>query len=284
MKVHIFGNSPSPSVAIYGLQRAAQGHQDEYGTDSKEFVMRNFYVDDGLTSAPIEEDAIDLLKRTQEMLAASNLKLHKIASNSNKVMTAFAPEDLAKDLKNFNLGADPLPLQRSLELIWNLESDSFSFQVSHEEKPFTKRGILSTVQSLYDPLGFMAPITVQGKSLVRELSSKEYDWDDPLPSDKQVTWKLWKESLLELEKLHIKRRYVPISLASSQRRELCLFSDASTQAIAAVAYLCVTNDENQCHIGFIMGKAKLAPHPAHTVPRLELCAAVLAADGGRDLQ
>ncbi|KAL0167347.1 hypothetical protein M9458_039191, partial [Cirrhinus mrigala] len=52
MKVHIFGNSPSPSVAIYGLKRAAQEYQDEYGTDSKEFVMRNFYVDDGLTSVP----------------------------------------------------------------------------------------------------------------------------------------------------------------------------------------------------------------------------------------
>lgn len=278
MKVHIFGNSPSPSVAIYGLRRAAQEHQDKYGTDSKEFVMRNFYVDDGLTSVPTEEEAIDLLKRTQKLLAASNLKLHKIASNSSKVMTAFAPEDLAKDLKDLNLGADPLPLQRSLGLIWNLESDSFSFQVSHEEKPFTKRGILSTVQSLYDPIGFVAPITVQGKALIRELSSKEYDWDDPLPSDKQVSWKSWEESLLELEKLHIKRRYVPIPLSSSQRRELCLFSDASTQAIAAVAYLRAISDENQCHIGFIMGKAKLAPHPAHTVPRLELCAAVLAAE------
>ncbi len=163
-------------------------------------------------------------------------------------------------------------------MIWNLESDSFGFQVSQEEKPFTKRGILSTVQSLYDPLGFVAPITIQGKVLIRELSSKEYDWDDPLPSDKQVSWKLWKESLLELEKLHFKRRYVPIPLVSSQSRELCLFSDASTQAIAAVAYLRVTNDENQCHVGFVMGKAKLAPHPAHTVPRLELCAAVLAAE------
>ncbi len=103
MKVHIFGNSPSPSVAIYGLRRAAQEHQDEYGTDSKEFVMRNFYVDDGLTSVPTEEEAIDLLQRTQKMLAASNLKLHKIASNSSKVMTAFAPGDLAKDLKTSTL-------------------------------------------------------------------------------------------------------------------------------------------------------------------------------------
>ncbi|RXN03515.1 hypothetical protein ROHU_013330 [Labeo rohita] len=135
-----------------------------------------------------------------------------------------------------------------------------------------------TVQSIYDPLGFVAPITIQGKVLIRELSSKEYDWDDPLPPDKQESWKLWRESLLELEKLHFKRRYVPMPLVSSQSRELCLFSDASTQAIAAVAYLRVTNDEDQCHVGFVMGKAKLAPHPAHTVPRLELCAAVLATE------
>jgi len=278
MKVDIFGNSPSPSVAIYGLRRATQEHQDEYGSDSKEFVMRNVYVDDGLTSVPTEEEAIDLLKRTQKMLAASNLKLHKIASNSSKVMKAFDPEDFAKDLKDLDFGVDPLPLQRSLGLIWNLESDSFGFQVSHEEKPFTKRGILSTVQSLYDPLGFVAPITVQGKARVRELSSEEYDWDDPLPSDKQESWKLWKESLRELEKIHIKRRYVSIPLTSSQSQELCLFSDASTQAIAAVAYLRVNNDENQFHVGLIMGKAKLAPQPVHTVPRLELCAAVLAAE------
>lgn len=154
--------------------------------------MRNFYVDDGLTFVPTEEEAVDLLKRTQKMLAASNLKLHKSASNSNKVMIAFAPKDLAKDLKDLKLGAGPLSLQWSHGLIWNLESDSFRFQVSHEEKLFTKRGILSTVQSLYDPLGFVAHITVQGKALVREQSSKEYDWDDPLPSDKQVSWKLWK--------------------------------------------------------------------------------------------
>lgn len=137
-----------------------------------------------MTPIPTEEEAIDLLKRTQKILAASNLKLHKIASNSSKVMKAFAPEDLAKDLKDINLGADPLPLQWSLGLMWNLESDSFGFQVSLKEKPFTKRGILSTVQSLYDPLGFVSPITVQGKALVRELSSKEYDCDNPLPSDK----------------------------------------------------------------------------------------------------
>lgn len=170
MKVHVFGNSPSPAVAIYGLRRAALVGEMDHGKDAKQFVIRNFYVDDGLTSLPTKTQAIDLLQETQKMLAESNLRLHKIASNSSKVIEAFSANDLAKDLKDLNLGTDPLPLQRSLGVSWNLESDAFTFQVSREEKPFTKRGVLSTVNSLYDPLGVAAPITVQGKALIRELT------------------------------------------------------------------------------------------------------------------
>lgn len=85
-----------------------------------------FYVDDGLTSVATPEEAIDLLSRTREMLAESNLRLHKVASNSSQVMEAFPVEDRAKDLKDLDLGVDPLPLQRSLGLSWNLETDSFT--------------------------------------------------------------------------------------------------------------------------------------------------------------
>lgn len=278
MNVHVFGNSPSPAVAIYGLRRAAQAGEEKHGTDARQFISRCFYVDDGLTSLPTEEEAVSLLKRTKEMLAESNIHLHKIASNSHTVMESFAPEDLAKDLKNLDLGGDPLPVQRSLGLSWNLESDSFLFKTSWEERPFTKRGVLSTVNSLYDPLGFVAPITVQGKALMRELTSEHCEWDDPLPADKEQYWRAWRESLKDLEQLSIPRPYVPASLCSTQRREICVFSDASTIAIAAVAYLRVVDSAGQCHLGFVMGKAKLAPRPAHTIPRLELCAAVLAVE------
>lgn len=100
----MFGNSPSPVVAIYGLRWAAQKGEEEHGTDAKQFVMRNFYVDDGLTSFSSDEEAIDILKRTIEMLAESSVRLHKIASNSSKVMEAFIPEDRAKYLKDLDLG------------------------------------------------------------------------------------------------------------------------------------------------------------------------------------
>ena len=59
---------------------------------------------------------------------------------------------------------------------------------------------------------------------------------------------------------------------------MCVFSDASAKAVAAVAYIKVTDAAVNKHVGFVMGKAKLAPQPEHTIPRLELCAAVLAVE------
>lgn len=79
---------------------------------------------------------------------------------------------------------ESLPPQRSLGLSWNLDTDSFTFRVSQEEKPLTKRGILSTVNSLFDPLEFAASVTVGGKNIMRELSVEQYDCDALLPTTK----------------------------------------------------------------------------------------------------
>jgi hypothetical protein len=65
MKVHVFGNSPSPSVATYGLRRTADQAESKIGSDVKSFVDRNFYVDDAWSSHPTADEAIDLLNRTK---------------------------------------------------------------------------------------------------------------------------------------------------------------------------------------------------------------------------
>lgn len=77
-------------------------------------------MDDGLNSVSTPEGAIDLFRNTQKTLE-SNLRLHKIASNSKTVMEAFPKEDHAKDLKDLDLGVDSLPVQHSLGLTWNLD-------------------------------------------------------------------------------------------------------------------------------------------------------------------
>ncbi|KAL0159384.1 hypothetical protein M9458_043109, partial [Cirrhinus mrigala] len=100
MKVHIFGNRPSPAVAIYGLQRAIREGAQEHGADTVKFVERNFYVDDGLVSIPSEAEATSLL---QASLAETNLRLHKFASNSPTVGPL---EDCAPVIKELDLSED----------------------------------------------------------------------------------------------------------------------------------------------------------------------------------
>ncbi|XP_064462763.1 uncharacterized protein LOC135373596 [Ornithodoros turicata] len=165
-------------------------------------------------------------------------------------------------------------MQRSLGLSWNLRADTFTFGVPARDTPSTRRGVLSTVNSLYDPLGMTAPVTVQGRLLLRELTSCAIDCDAPLVLDDE--WQTWKDSLRALQRLEIPRRYVAESATNDRRREICVSSDASEKIIAAVAYIRVTDSKGTPHVGFVFGKAKLAPQPEQTIPRLELCAAVLA--------
>ncbi|XP_068506561.1 uncharacterized protein [Syngnathus scovelli] len=278
MRVHVFGNSPSPAVAIYGLRRAAKKGEARYGTDTTQFVHRHFYVDDGLVSLPTESAAIDLLKPTCASLAESNLKLHKIASNSVTVMKAFEPEKLASGIRELGHNDDSLPAQRSLGLCWDINTDMLTFDVAIADKPYTRRGVLSVVNSVFDPLGLAAPVTIKGRLLLRELSSGVQDWDTPLPDEKASMWKTWESSLKELSSLHVPRCYVSMSLSEPRYTELCVFCDASNWAIGAVAYLRAVSKEGHCKVGFVMGKARLSPQPEATIPRLQLCGAVLAVE------
>lgn len=186
-------------------------------------------------------------------------------------MRAFPPEDLAKGLKDLDLNTDLPPIQRSIGVSWDVSDDVFTFQVSVAEKPYTRRGVLSTIKSLFDPLGFAAPVSIQGRSLLRELTTEACDWDDPLLEEKFREWKLWRDSVKELEQVKIPGQYTSVSLSQAQRKELCVFCDASTTAIAAVPYLRLTDASSNTDVGLIFGKAKLVPRPETTVPRLELC-------------
>ena len=161
---------------------------------------------------------------------------------------------------------------------WDLRSDCFTFQSPTDVKPFTRRGVLSVVNSLFDPLGFVAPETIQGKLFLREFLSITTDWDEPLPKERLSDWESWKSSLKHFEELRIPRTYSSLSFSQATEKEVHIFSDASEQVIAAVAYLKISPKEGPSEVGCILGKAKVAPFHGHTIPRLELCGAVLAVE------
>ncbi|XP_033728036.1 uncharacterized protein LOC117317344 [Pecten maximus] len=273
MTRHVFGNSPSPSIATFGLRETVASAD----TDVKRFVEDNFYVDDGLTSVDTPEEAIGLLWRTQDVLRKEgNIRLHKITSNNLNVLNAFPKDDLAKDLVSYDLELSETPPQRSLGISWDIASDSFTFRVSKAVQPYTKRGVLSTINSLYDPIGFLSPVVIKGKLIMRDIMCTGLDWDDPLPPGTYSQWCEWRASLSLLEDLSIPRAYAYVTTCNVVRRELHIFSDASQKAIGAVVYMKIVDDQGKQHLSFVLGKAKVAPSHGHTIPRLELCAALLA--------
>lgn len=77
------------------------------------------------------------------------------------------------------------PVQRSLGISGDINPDVFTFifKISSDQKPFTRREVLSTINRLFEPppLGFASPVTVQGNILFWHMlqTSSGTDWDNP---------------------------------------------------------------------------------------------------------
>ena len=169
MRVHVFGNTPSPAVATYGFRLTVEGAEESV----KRYVCRDFYVDDGLSSVPTSEEAV--------LMDEGKIRLHKISSNSVDVMEAFSADDLEKNIRSIQICSEELPVQQSLGLAWDLNYDTLTFNSPIQGNPFTKRGLLSTVNSLFDPLGLISPVVIHGRVLMREITEESVDWNQPLP-------------------------------------------------------------------------------------------------------
>ena len=283
MNVHLFGAASSPGCANFGLHQTAQEGVSEFGEDIANFLRNDFYVDDGLKSVKIKEDATRLITKSEAICARAGLRLHKFASNSVEVLEAVPVDDCAKEIKDLDLRHDTLPIQRSLGTCWCMESDTFKFRITLKDKPFTRRGILSTVSSLYDPLGIVSPVVLKGKLMLRELVQQKADWDDPVPEEMRPRWEKWRAELKELEKLEIQRCVKPPNFRELKSAEIHSFADASQFAVGQVSYLRLVNEDAQVHVSFLMGKARVAPLKLISIPRLELTAAVISVNVAQEL-
>ena len=160
--------------------------------------------------------------------------------------------------------------------MWEAERDVFTFQVHQpliDNKAPTKRNVLSAIASLFDPLQFLAPFTVRAKVLMQEIWMAGVDWDDELPENLKAKWEKWVLELPQLSNVAVPRclrRAYPESI------ELHLFSDASNDAFASVAYLVCRYQDSSPSSRLIASKCRVSPVKAMTIPRLELMGAVLS--------
>ena len=134
------------------------------------------------------------------------------------------------------------------------------------------------MQSLFDPIGFLAPVLLQAKILLRktwEGDLARLKWDDPLPKELVHEMVEFFLQLYDVEDLEFQRSLWPKENVVG-KPELIVFSDGSVLAFGTVAYVRWKLETGSWWTSLIMAKSKIAPKNRITVPRLELNGAVLA--------
>ena len=237
-------------------------------------MLRNFYVDDCLKSVRTEEDGINLVKDLCDLLDKGGFKLTKWISNNRHVLQTIPEERKAKGIVNVDLDYDVLTTQRALGVYWNIETDCFSFTQVPKKQPLTRRGLLSVVSSVYDPLGMISPFILTAKKIMQNLTREKIAWDDILPSKEMKMWITWQSSLPLLKEITV-TEYLEIT-DTAINYELHHFSDASEIGYGSVSYLRVTDNQNNVRCALMMSRSRLAPLKITTIPRLELSAATLS--------
>ena len=280
MTSQIFGAASSGYNATLGLRACADDGIGQFDADVIRSVHRNFYVDDYLMSVSDVPTAKSYIDQLQRLLAAGGFRLHKWMSSERDVLEAIVPSERAGTVKEIT-DETTLPCERALGVTWNVERDGFVIDVDLKEKaadlPVTKRTILSIAATLFDPLGFVAPVTLMPKLLMQELCRLHLDWDDQAPENIQEDWKNWLEELPSLKDICVPRCFKPKVFRNEIPNEIHHFCDASEKGYGAVSYLKMSDENNHARISFLIGKSRLAPLKPMTIPRLELCGAVLAA-------
>ena len=139
MLVHIFRAKSSPCCANKALLQTANDNESKCGKDVADVVRRNFYVDDLLKSTTTIEKATDLALKLIDLLAQGGFRLTKFMSNRKEVLRKIPVGERATPALDLDL--DKLPINRTLGLSWDAETDEFYFSSVKTDKPSTKRGI-----------------------------------------------------------------------------------------------------------------------------------------------
>ena len=246
-KVVLFGATCSP----YLLQETLYTHLSQ-NTEGNDFLDK-FYVDnykntyDNQTELVLDKVRLDYAMNKASMWVGNN--------------------------EHFN---SLLPVtQNVLGISWNPYTDNMNIVVGgkliHEDSwRYTKRKVLSLVSSVFDPLGWVSPLTIRGKFFLQTLWKEKMGWDQTLNAE-QI--KVIRDILLDLQRVlkfsfprHILHEHI----------ELHVFTDTSSRAYGAAVY---TVDSKLTRSNLLISKAGAAPCRENclTIPKLELTTSLIGA-------
>ena len=270
MTSHLFGGVWCASSSTFALRKII----DDVSTSElvSDTICRSFYVDDMLSSVRSRDEAVEVIESTKLALQHGGFRLTKYVVNDAQLLQRIDVVDRAKEVKEIA----PQMCSKALGNKWDVTDDVFFF-TSDDKSPavVTRRSMLSRISSMYDPLGLVSPVVIQGKMLFQESTRLKLAWDETVPSELAFRWTAWLISLGRISSLRFPRCVIPAEFVDGSV-ELHHFCDASEVGYGACTYVRVINQRGQIHVSLLISKNRLAPVKPVTIPRLELLAAVVA--------
>lgn len=283
MDVATFGSTSSPCSAQFIKNRNANEYASQYPQAAMAIIERH-YVDDYYDSFDTEEEAIQRASEIRHIHSMAGFEIRNWTSNSQRVLRALG-ENKTEHLVHFHL-EKTTENERVLGISWNTIQDVFSFWAPRDDngclsaftiKYPTKRTVLSTVMSLFDPIGLLAPITVLGKILIQDLWRSGCEWDQPIANENSEKWVQWMDMFKKIDGIKLPRSYFGKVYSNDFGPiQLHVFCDAGENAYGCVGFFRIVI-EGIVRCSLVMARSKVAPLKQLSIPRLELQAAVLGA-------
>ncbi|XP_018396277.1 PREDICTED: uncharacterized protein LOC108774625 [Cyphomyrmex costatus] len=267
-----YGTTCAPFLAMRCLRHLATQQEARTRKAAAAALLQDFYMDDVLTGGHTLKQAIKLRSELSELLEAAGFTLRKWRASDPRIVQGLSGS-IEKD--SMMVLDDTVP-SKTLGLLWDSSNDQIQYSVSlTDSKQNTKRLILSQIAKIYDPLGLIGPVLIVAKIIMQNLWKLDIGWDDPVPPAFYETWIKYYASLEALNQIRIPRSFNPQN--GKQSFTLHGFGDASEKAYGASIYCVYESKEGQRKSYLVCSKSKVAPLKIISLPKLELCAALVLA-------
>ena len=210
-----FGATPSPFL----LNATIQYHLSQKDNWVARDLMENMYMDNVITGTDCDNKSLEYYSLSRRYLQEAGMNLRQWTSNS-EALNRIAQED--------HIQADPTT--KILGLTWNSTSDTLSLSIEKMIRErdaitkTTKRTTPSFASKLFDPLGFVEPITVKAKIMIQDLWKQTLSWDESLPDEQKEQWLKWTDDIHNLTSIEVPRQYF---FANVTKTQLHIFCDSS---------------------------------------------------------
>ncbi|XP_044313286.1 uncharacterized protein LOC123037287 [Drosophila rhopaloa] len=264
-----YGTKPASFLSVRAMHQLAIDERDSFPAGSVA-LQQDFYVDDFISGGSSVAEAIEKMRQTTEILARGDFKLRKWCTSHHEVLKDVSDDDKEKYLK-FDDGSD---ITKTLGLAWDPATDELLFSLSSLDpgSKACRRSVLATVARFYDPLGLLGPVITKAKVFLQQLCKDKLDWDESLPLDRNTCWIEMCISFQSVQRISFPR----FLLLSETDVEIHGFCDASEEAYGACIYV-LSRGTSPASSHLLCSKSRVAPLKTISVPKLELCGALLLA-------